>query len=336
MQICSLRFPWILCLFSFLLIGSASSQLRSPEYSQLQDHLARGWNTWDTHSVMTHVLLPEGLAIQIGVKHQTTEGSDSFLSSALIGRLGKEDERVIPGPHSYNGSYTDLKLLWRGHQIRMQSAHDGEDLVMLITPLSSTGNAHLPPEVTISLGMLWNQPGGITKQNDHMEAHLPDRTVVVSMSGRDTHDVSVPVTGSYFSLDLTQPLGISTGKSRTVADIQTVLDRERHAYEQSVASFGWRAPIADAIQTVIGWDTIYEPHGHRVISPVSRIWSVGWGGYVLFDWDTFFAATLAAVGDRDLAYANAIEICREATPQGFVPNYARGGGWKSATFSFAG
>jgi len=87
--------------------------------------------------------------------------------------------------------------------------------------------------------------------------------------------------------------------------------------------------VADAIQTVIGWDTIYEPHGHRVISPVSRIWSVGWGGYVLFDWDTFFAATLAAVGDRDLAYANAIEICREATPQGFVPNYARGGGWKS-------
>ena len=66
-----------------------------------------------------------------------------------------------------------------------------------------------------------------------------------------------------------------------------------------------------------------------MISPVSRIWSVGWGGYVLFDWDTFFAATLAAVGDRDLAYANAIEICREATPQGFIPNYARGGGWKS-------
>lgn len=329
MQTSSLRFPCVLWLSSLLLVGAAFSQSRSADYSQLQNRLARGWNTWDTHSVMTQVLLPEALAIQIGIKHQTTEGSDSFLSSALIGRQGKEDERVIPGPHSYNGSYTDLKLQWRSHEIRIQSAHDKEDLVMLITPLSSSERAHLPPEATVSLAMLWNQPGRIVKLEDHLEAQLPNRNVLVYMSEKDSHDVSVPISGSYFFADLTQPLAISTGKSRTVAEVQTVLEQEKHAYEQSVASFGDRASVADAIQTVIGWDTIYEPHGHRVISPVSRIWSVGWGGYVLFDWDTFFAATLAAVGDRDLAYANAIEICREATAQGFVPNYARGGGWKS-------
>lgn len=50
---------------------------------------------------------------------------------------------------------------------------------------------------------------------------------------------------------------------------------------------------------------------------------------MLFDWDTFFAATLASIGDKDLAYANALEILREETPQGFVPNYARAGNWKS-------
>jgi neutral trehalase len=66
-----------------------------------------------------------------------------------------------------------------------------------------------------------------------------------------------------------------------------------------------------------------------VISPVSRVWSVNWGGYVLFDWDTFFAATMASIGDKDLAYANALETLREETPQGFVPNYARAGNWKS-------
>ena len=329
MQIRSLRFGTAPCLFCFLLITSAFPQSRSPEYSQLQERLAQGWNTWDTHSVMTQVLLPEGLAVRIGIKHEDTVGSESFLSAALIGRQGKEDERVIPGPHSYNGSYTDLKLLWRGHQLRIQSAHEGEDLVMLVTPLSSAGNAHLPPEVVFSAGMLWNRPGTVMKQGDRIEARFPNRIVSIYMSGKDTADVSVPVSGSYFSADLVQPLGLSTGRPRTVAEIQTVLERERHTYQQSVASFGDHASVADAIQTVIGWDTIYEPHGHRIISPVSRIWSVGWGGYVLFDWDTFFAATLAAVGDRDLAYANAIEICREATPQGFVPNYARGGGWKS-------
>lgn len=332
MQIRSQRFaivPFLVLAFLAADNGPAYTQPRSPEYSQLQKRLSRGWNTWDTHSVMTQVLLPEGLAVRIGIKHQSTVGSDSFLPSALIGRQGRDDERVIPGPHSYNGSYTDLKLLWRGHQVRIQSAHDGEDLVMLITPLSSSGDAHLPPEIVISVDMLWNQPGTVLKRSDHLEARLPNRTVAVYMSGKDTADVSVPAYGSYFSADLTEPLGLSTGRSRTVAYIQVVLERERRAYEQSVAGFDERAPVADAIQTVIGWDTIYEPHGQRVISPVSRIWSVGWGGYVLFDWDTFFASTLAAVGDRDLAYANAIEICREATSQGFIPNYARGGGWKS-------
>jgi neutral trehalase len=57
---------------------------------------------------------------------------------------------------------------------------------------------------------------------------------------------------------------------------------------------------------------------------------VGWGGYVIFDWDTFFAATMASVGDKDLGYANAIETLHEETAQGFVPNYARAGGWKSS------
>jgi neutral trehalase len=96
-----------------------------------------------------------------------------------------------------------------------------------------------------------------------------------------------------------------------------------------LANSGKIGPIVDAIETTLGWDTIYDPSKNRVISPVSRIWSVGWGGYVLFDWDTFFAATLASIGDRDLAYANAVEVLREETPNGFVPNNARPFGWKS-------
>jgi putative isomerase len=67
-----------------------------------------------------------------------------------------------------------------------------------------------------------------------------------------------------------------------------------------------------------------------VVSPVSRVWSVSWGGYVIFDWDTFFAASMAGIGDRDLAYADAIETLKEETAENFVPNYARAGGWKSS------
>ncbi|NLG28039.1 MAG: hypothetical protein GX557_09015, partial [Chloroflexi bacterium] len=67
----------------------------------------------------------------------------------------------------------------------------------------------------------------------------------------------------------------------------------------------------------------------RVVSPVSRMWCVGWGGYVLFDSDTYFAAYLASVNCKELAYANAVEITREKAEQGFVPNFGTVGGVKS-------
>lgn len=302
---------------------------RSPEYTQLQQRLAMGWNTWDTNSVMTQVLLPEGLAIHVGIEQRSTEGLNSFLPTALIGRQGTDDERVFPGPHAYNGSYTDMKLLWHGYRIRIQTAHAGDDLVMLATPLAQNPQLHLPPGIVFSSDMLWNRPGSPVKRDEMIGATFGNRKVRVYLVGEDTHDVDVPVSGAYFTAVLDKPIGLSTGRPRTIAEIREELDRQEKAYRDSISGFGALEDVADAIQTVIGWDTIYEPEKQRVISPVSRIWSVSWGGYVLFDWDTFFAATLAAVGDRDLAYANTVEMCREATREGFVPNYARAHGWKS-------
>ncbi len=80
--------------------SEASPAPASASYQQVQRRLARGWNTWDVNSVTTHVLLPEGLAIHIGLKHNATEGGDTFLSDALIGRQSPGAEQVFPGPHN--------------------------------------------------------------------------------------------------------------------------------------------------------------------------------------------------------------------------------------------
>ena len=309
----------------------------SPEYQQTQARLAEGWNTWDVHSVATQVLLPEGLAIHIGLKHNSTLSNESFLSDALIGRQGPGAEQLVPGPHAWDGSYTDLRLLWQGHNVRMQSAHDGRDLVLLATPLPSPSESTvplpaLPPTILVSINFLWNRPGTVLRAKDHLEAHGATRTVPVycTCGSGDRSVTNLPTAGPYFALDFTAPVGISTGKSRTLAEIHEALARQKRAYDKSISAAGEAAPIADAIQTTLGWDTIYEPEGRRVVSPVSRVWSVAWGGYVIFDWDNFFAATMAAIGDRDLAYANTIETLRGSTVQGFVPNYARARGWKSS------
>ena len=312
----------------------------SPEYRRSQARLAQGWNTWDVQSVTTHVLLPDGLAIHLGLKHNTTVSREAFLRDALIGRQGPGVEQVFPGAHAWDGSYTELRLSWRGQDVRVQSAHDGKDLVLLATPVSISSASALPATIVASVNFLWNRPGTVVRENGRLEAHGPLNTVpiyctcekalaVAEGQAQDHGLVNLPVGGPYFAADLSSRVGISTGKSRTLAEIEEILVRQKRAYDQSTFAAGRAAMIADAIQTTLGWDTIYEPEGRRVISPVSRVWSVEWGGYVIFDWDDFFAATMAGIGDRDLAYANAIETLRESTMQGFVPNYARARGWKS-------
>jgi hypothetical protein len=309
----------------------------SAEYQSLQRRLARGWNTWDVNSVTTHVLLPEGLAIHLNLKHNSTLYSDALLTDTLIGRLSKDAEQVFPGPHAWDGSYTDLRLSWKGHGWRVQSAHADGDLVLLATPLPSETKEPLAPTIVFTVNFLWNKPGAVTKLPGEIETRSSANVVRVYCTcedpKQDSNAASIlnisPVTGPYFAADFLGPVAVTTGKRRTLPEVQSAVDQARAAYEASVAKNKATGPFIDAIETTLGWDTIFEPEKGRVVSPVSRVWSVGWGGYVIFDWDTFFAATLASVGDKDLAYANAIETLREETAEGFVPNYARAGNWKS-------
>ncbi len=314
---------------------TASAQPVSENYRKVQENLAQGWNTWDVNSVTTQVLLPEGLAIHVGLKHNSTEGGDAFLPDALIGRLNQGAEQVTPGPHSWDGSFTDLQISWKGHTWRVQSAKDGSDLVLLVSPLPSNSTSALPPTIVVSVNFLWNLPGTTLQRPDFIETHGASGSVPVyctcidEISHATSAPIDVPVAGPYFAADLVRPVGISTGQRRTVAEIESVIVRQQTSYKQSIAASGQTGPIIDAIETTLGWDTIFEAAGKRVVSPVSRVWSVSWGGYVIFDWDTFFAATMAGIGDKELAYADALETLRESTAEGFVPNYARSGGWKS-------
>jgi putative isomerase len=304
---------------------------RSPEYDAVQKRLARGWNTWDVHSVTTQVLLPEGLAIHVGMKHNSTLNGDAFLANALIGRLEPGAEIVTPGPHAWDGSYTELTVEWKSHRWRVQSGHAGSDLVLLVSPLDSNG-VGLPATVVFSVDYLWNRPGTVSHNSDAIEARDSSATVAIYCTcdrAESETSVAVPPGGAHFVADLTGSVGVSTGTRRSIAQIEATLDKQRSEFSLSLEPEAKRKPILDVIETTMGWDTIYEPEKERVVTPVSRVWSEGWGGYVLFGGDTFFAAGLAGSGDPDLAYANSIEMLREATPAGFVPNYARAGGWKS-------
>jgi putative isomerase len=310
------RFPWLAWLA--LPLALAGQVPRSAEYAAVQDRLAQGWNTWDVASVGAQVLLPDGFSLRVGLGHRSALYQDAFRGALQVGLRGANDEDVTPGPHTWNGSFTEFRVSWHGHDLLLQTAHDGDDLVMLATPAPS--EAAGPPTLVVSAGILWGRPGAIARVDDHLEFSNARHRVPVFWTGTEQPPGFLPVTTPYFACPLAGPVGVSTGRPRSLAEIRAILGRQRPP----------GTGAAQAIESVMGWDTTYDPARARVISPVSRPWSTGWGGYVLFEWDTFFAATLAAAGDRDLAYANALEILNEAAPSGLIPNFARPDGWRSA------
>jgi hypothetical protein len=133
------------------------------------------------------------------------------------------------------------------------------------------------------------------------------------------------VSGPYLLVALDGPVALASDGSR-LDQASAVVARRKAAF------LAGRAGLSEAhhvMQTCLAWDTIYDPFKDRVISPVSRIWSCSHGGWVLFDWDTYFAAWMASVECKELAYANAVAITEEVTERGFVPNFATPTGFKS-------
>jgi hypothetical protein len=297
-----------------------------PSYTLLKTRLTRGWNTWNTRSVLSHVLLPYGLAINLGLKEY---GSARYLKESFIGQQGKEQERIIPGPHASDGSFTELTLIWQGIEIVVQSATEGvapaDDLVLLVTPRKLP---YAPPTLVAETGILWNRPGILHHDNGHIvfqdQPLAPGMIIPIYPAGSPVNDPHIPAQTPYLALRLDQPVGISTGKQRSLDEIQEIIASRKTQHATRSTN-----PLHTAIQTCMAWDTIYDPADERAISPVSRIWSIGSGGWVLFDWDTYFAAWLAALDNKDLAYANAIEITREKTESGFIPNFSYATGGKS-------
>ncbi|MEU4291861.1 hypothetical protein AB0E63_26845 [Kribbella sp. NPDC026596] len=133
-------------------------------YERIQEQVARGWNTWDTRSVLTQVLLPEGLGLSFGLKEYYRGTS---LRTVQIGRRTEGAETVTLGRHAYGGSYTETTVSWAGITIRVQTAHTGDDLVALVTP---TANQQKSGLLTIAVNYLWNRPGIVSREPDHLRA----------------------------------------------------------------------------------------------------------------------------------------------------------------------
>ncbi len=309
---------YLLGYWLFLAIGAQAQSLprniKTAEYRNLQLALGSGWNTWYNNSFITHVLLPEAFAVNLCLSQP---GDPDFLRETFkTAAIQNRPEAITPGIRSDDGSYTSLRLTYKGDEFSFQSATDGNDQLILITPLKTSKT-----QLIVEAAVLWNREGTVGMHQNALYGLFHQDSVVLHATAADLRDAYTVTTAPHLTFSLSQELALYTGKARTLSQIKTLVKEHRDQQEQRIARYGAQAPSFQAMQTILAWNTIYDAPNHRVITPVSRNWSHGWGGFVLFDWDTYFASYMLSLFNKDLAYANAIEITKSITTDGFIPNY---------------
>ncbi len=317
-----------LCL-AFITTTMLSLAQLSPQqsYEGVQKNLQTGWGTFNHKSVMSHVLLPEGIALNIGLKFAEIE-TNGYLKEAYISSRDPRPESIVPGYHALDGSYTDLVITWKKIKFRVQSAvTNSKELVLLITPIELPNR---PLNIILETGMLWNKQGILKKTGELITANTANKKMLIHGIGNPVEE-SVAASAPFMALQFNKEVAFYTGSNQSLSTIKAIVAAQRLKVEKNIASFRASAETYKAIEQVIGWNIIYDAAQKRVIYPVSRLWNDNFGGQsVLFCWDTYFSAYMASMKSKELAYANAIEITKSITPGGFVPNWS--GSYKNASF----
>ena len=288
-------------------------------YDEMKKAYMKGWKTWDNASVLSYVYMPDGVGIQLGLKdyHQK-----KLLKYALIGE-SEANGIVIPYAHTYDGSYIESRLIWHNNTLLIQAGTVDDDLVILVTPEKQPQK---PSSLLIAGTVLWNRSGYVYKMEENEEEQIvlksKEREIRIYTTAEHNGEVFAELTTPYLSVSLSEAIGISSGKKRTIEEIKTILADRRLQWEENKAKYGELAECYNAMQTCLAWDTIYNPQEDVPITTVSRIWNRDRGGYVLFCWDTYFGAIMEAIDEKELAYCNAIEMTKALTPAGFIPNYS--------------
>jgi putative isomerase len=292
------------------------------EYIKLKSELCRGWNTWNTKSVLSHVLLPEAISVDFYLKDNRT---GKILKEALMGRRGQGAETILPTAHSYDGSYTELTITWSDIKMTVQSTAHEKDICFLLTPLGGNPDG----EILISPNEIWwDRDGKVEIAEGKLLFDLPSGKINLYAKGQT--EIAEEAGTKYLAFPAGKEIAFSTNPDLTPANIREKIAVAKANHEENKNKYGENRELYHAMQNSLSWNIIYEPEEQRELTTVSRLWNMYRGGYVIFCWDNYFAAYMHSLDNKNLAYANAIEMTNAITESGFVPNLSASKGIKSS------
>ena len=293
-------------------------------YYRMLDSLKTGWNTWDTRSMFTQLYLPEAFSVKLAL----VDAGGMVADDLRAGNDRKDAAYVHPYDHMVDNSYSEVDATWHGVSVKLRSTSEGDRLIMLVTPTEA--NTEAKGRIRIKPEYAWPNANHITGRDrlklDEVSAfHFETRDRHVNMDG-GILGAGLSLNEDCYYCSAGSPILVYTGEPITIDEAEKILARKKRIFEEDIcASYGKNKELYRAIHSILSWDTIFDPADDIVVTPVSRNWNLRWsmvkdyGGYVLFDWDTYFASFMFSKVSRELAYSNVVELTRSVDQCGFVP-----------------
>ena len=293
-------------------------------YYRMLDSLKTGWNTWDTRSMFTQLYLPEAFSVKLAL----VDAGGMVADDLRAGNDRKDAAYVHPYDHMVDNSYSEVDATWHGVSVKLRSTSEGDRLIMLVTPTEA--NTEAKGRIRIKPEYAWPNANHITGRDrlklDEVSAfHFETRDRHVNMDGGIVGE-GLSFNEDCYYCSAGSPILVYTGEPITIDEAEKILARKKRIFEEDIcASYGKNKELYRAIHSILSWDTIFDPADDIVVTPVSRNWNLRWsmvkdyGGYVLFDWDTYFASFMFSKVSRELAYSNVVELTRSVDQCGFVP-----------------
>lgn len=271
------------------------------------------WNTWDIRCLNAVMKIPDMAELRAAVYDTESHFyQDEFLWTNV--------ERF--GYHHPYGEYFDLDLRFQDAVFTMEFASNGDEFVYKITFKEKQ------PKLRLHMAAMfrWGAMGDILMKDRGITMEAKGQNYSLSIQGMQDNATIVNTSHQGFLYHTDAPVYICCNLKLNQNEIDTYLKLKREeCIKEYVQGDGALMDTPQAIIKGIMWNTIYEPTGKRLCTPVSRAWctgnGTGFGSYVLFEWDTFFAGLLSAIQDKGVAYQQVSSIMQEMTADGMIPNF---------------
>jgi len=278
------------------------------------DFRAHGWNTFDVRSLAAAMHLPAGLEVRVGLVDRSGEVRQREFRWPELARLG---------PHMPDCSYAAVTVQITGCRLSVEFASEGDTLAVCAVPTRNSSELRPFADVFFYRGF----DGQITSHSAGGQVQTPDGLFCVSVPSGSPGGQTAFVGAASFRARPRGDLLLQVSRDSSAVsecDVLRFIARKRSESERWEKRFD--APeLQSAFEGMwrsVMWNTIYAPSISWPVTVVSRDWCVdgNYGDFVLFEWDTFFAALQSAPASRELAYANVRAVLSGVTERGFVPS----------------